>query len=95
MAAYFIAYTNVTDADKYGEYGKLAGAALAQYGGKVLARGGAKLVLEGSFPFERLFIAEFPDAEAARTYYSSPEYQAARAKRLGAADFNAIIVEAG
>jgi uncharacterized protein (DUF1330 family) len=95
MAAYFIAYINVSDPDRYAEYSKLAAPALKQYGGKVLARGGAKFTLEGSFPYARVFVAEFPDAEAARRYHASPEYQQAREKRLGAAEFNAIVVEAG
>jgi uncharacterized protein (DUF1330 family) len=41
MPAYLIARVNVTDPDKYENYKALAPAAIAQYGGKYLARGGA------------------------------------------------------
>jgi len=36
---------------------------------------------------------EFPSSENAKTFYNSPEYQAARAKRIGACDFNMVLVE--
>jgi uncharacterized protein (DUF1330 family) len=93
MPAYVIAQVNVTDPAKYQEYAKLAGPANVKYGGKFLVRGGKKTVLEGNIPYERIVINEFPDVEAAKKFYNSVEYQAARQKRLGAADFNMIIVE--
>ncbi len=93
MPAYIIAQVNITDAQKYQEYAKLAGPAAAKYGGRFLVRGGAKTELEGSIPYQRIVVDEFPSVEAAKRFYNSPEYQQARAKRLGAADFNMVIVE--
>jgi uncharacterized protein (DUF1330 family) len=93
MPAYIIAQVNVKDPAKYQEYAKLAGPANAKHGGKFLVRGGKKTVLEGDIPFERIVITEFKDVAAAKAFYDSVEYQAARQKRLGAADFNMIIVE--
>ena len=93
MPAYIIAQINVTDPAKYQEYVKLAGPAGAKYGGKFLVRGGSKTVLEGDIPFSRIVIQEFTDATAAKKFYDSPEYQAARKHRLGAADFHMVIVE--
>lgn len=93
MPAYIIAQINVTDPQKYQEYAKLAGPASAKYGGKFLVRGGPKTELEGRIPYTRIVVSEFKDVEAAKRFYNSPEYQEARSKRLGAADFNMIIVE--
>lgn len=93
MAAYIIAQINVTNADKYQEYAKLAGPATQKYGGRFLVRGGAKTVLEGSVPYARIVVTEFPTVEAAKRFYQSVEYQAAREKRLGAADFTMMVVE--
>lgn len=93
MAAYIIAQINVTDPEKYQEYAKRAAPAAAKYGGRYLVRGGAKQTLEGDIPFSRLVVAEFEDAEAAKRFYHSPEYREARRHRLGAADFNMVIVE--
>lgn len=93
MAAYIIAQINITNPEKYQEYAKLAGPAGARYGGRFLVRGGAKTTLEGDIPYQRIVINEFPDVEAAKRFYHSVEYQAAKEKRLGAADFNMVIVE--
>lgn len=93
MPAYIIAQVNVKDPQKYQEYAKLAGPANAKYGGRFLVRGGAKHTLEGDIPFQRIVVTEFPNVEAARRFYDSVEYQAARKHRLGAADFNMVIVE--
>jgi uncharacterized protein (DUF1330 family) len=93
MPAYIIAQINVTDPDKYQEYARLAGPATQKYGGKFVVRGGARTVLEGSIPYQRIVVTQFPDVEAAKRFYNSVEYQAAREKRLGAADFNMMVVE--
>lgn len=93
MPAYVIAQINVTDAAKYQEYAKLAGPASAKYGGKFLVRGGDKTVLEGNIPYTRIVINEFESVEQAKKFYNSPEYQEAKSKRIGAADFNMIVVE--
>ena len=93
MPAYIIAQINIRDPQKYQEYAKLAGPAAAKYGGRYLVRGGAKAELEGSIPYQRIVVTEFKDVEAARRFYNSPEYQQARAKRAGAADFNMVVVE--
>ena len=93
MPAYIIAQINITDPAKYQEYAKLAGPASAKFGGRFLVRGGKKTTLEGNIPYERLVVSEFKDVETARKFYQSVEYQAAREKRLGAADFNMVVVE--
>ena len=41
----------------------------------------------------RVVVLEFADLDTARAYYHSAEYQAAKQERLGAADFDSIIVE--
>jgi uncharacterized protein (DUF1330 family) len=94
VSAYVITLVNVTDPQKFQEYGKLAGPISAKYGGRFIVRGGAKTNLEGDIPYARIVVAEFPDVEAAKSFYNCAEYQAAKAKRLGAADFNMVIVEA-
>jgi uncharacterized protein (DUF1330 family) len=93
MPVYLVTQVNVTDPQKFQEYGKLAGPISAKYGGRVIVRGAPKTVLEGDITYSRIAVTEFPDAEAARRYYDSPEYQEAKSKRVGAADFNMVIVE--
>ncbi len=93
MAAYIIARVEVTDADKYETYKAAAPAAIAKYGGTYLARGGAVETVEGEDESRRVVILQFPDMDAARTFYNSPEYTAAREKRAGAANGQFLIVE--
>lgn len=93
MPAYVLSLVDVNNPEQYQEYGKRAGPALAKHGGKFLARGGAKTALEGSIPQARVVIAEFPSVEAAKAFYHSVDYQEARSHRLGAADFNMVVVE--
>jgi uncharacterized protein (DUF1330 family) len=84
MPAYVLVQVNVTDPDAYDDYKKLAQAAVQQYGGKYIVRGGAAEDVENERPYPRVVVLEFPDMDAARTWYHSPEYQAAKAAREGA-----------
>jgi uncharacterized protein (DUF1330 family) len=93
MSAYLVATGTVKNPEAYQEYRVLAAAAIEQYGGRFIARGGKSEVLEGSFPGPRVVIVEFPSFDRAQEFFNSPEYQAARQKRLAVADLNLIIVE--
>ena len=85
MSAYMIALVNVIDPEQFKQYAAAAGPATAKYGGTYLARGGATSLFEGEMPAERLVVVEFADRAAAETWYNSPEYQAAKKLREGAA----------
>jgi uncharacterized protein (DUF1330 family) len=91
MTAHVVSLVDVSNAPQYGEYVALAGPIVARHGGRFLSRGGERRVLEGSVDFPRVVIVEFPSMEAAMQCYGSPEYLAAREKRLGAADFHSIV----
>jgi uncharacterized protein (DUF1330 family) len=93
MPAYVLVDATVTDPALYEEYRTVAPAAIARYGGRYLVRGGATTVLEGEWQPNRIVVLEFPDADAARRFYDSPEYRAARALRAGAAAMNVIVVD--
>jgi uncharacterized protein (DUF1330 family) len=93
MPAFVIAMVNVTDPEKYSKYSAKATAASQKYGGTFLARGGEKKVMEGSVPFERVVINRFDTMEQAQKFYDSMEYQDAKQERLGAADFNMVVVQ--
>lgn len=93
MAAYVLVDVDITDPDAYDAYKPLAAAAVEQYGGRYLARGGASEVLEGDRVPGRLVVLEFPDADAARRWYRSPEYGKAKDARAGAATGSFIVVD--
>ena len=93
MAAYIISNVQIFDTEAYGEYGKLAPDAIKQYGGEIITRGGAAEILEGNWQPHRVVVIKFDSVEQAKAMYNSPDYQKAKEKRVGAADFNMIVVE--
>jgi len=93
MAAYVLVDVEVTDPARYENYRLLAKPAIEKHGGRYLARGGATTVLEGGWQPHRVVVLEFPDVEAARRFYDSPEYRGARAARAGAARLSMFVVE--
>jgi uncharacterized protein (DUF1330 family) len=93
MPAYMIMDIEVTDPEGYKEYVRLAPAAVALYGGRYIARGGANETLEGDWRAKRLVILEFPNGESAKTWLNSPEYAPARKLRHQYAKSNMVLVE--
>lgn len=89
---YLIARITVTDPDHYPVYAKLAGEAMAKFGGKPLVRGGRYEAMDGDAR-PRNVIIEFESFERAREYYRSELYQAARQERLKAGVGEVVIVE--
>ena len=93
MTAYVIASINVTDPDKYKNYMAVSPAAVAAAGGKFIVRGGNLEILEGDWSRPRIVIIEYPTREAAKAFYDSALYVAARAERAGAAELSMIVVD--
>ena len=93
MPAYIVGEIEVTNPAGYDTYRPLAGASIAQYGGKFLARGGKTELLEGSPDPARIVVIEFADAAAAKRWYNSPEYQEALKIRLANSTGRVMLVE--
>lgn len=92
MPAYVIAQMQVHDIEKYREYASKVMATIAAYEGKLLAADTVD-VREGTQPYPRTVIGEFPTADAARAWYESPDYQAILPLRLGSTTGTLYIVE--
>ncbi len=90
--AYWIAHVTVTNPDQYKHYAGDAPIAFKKYGATLLARGGTFEQMEGNGR-PRNVVIEFPSLQAALDCYRSAEYQAARAKRIGAGEADIVIVE--
>ena len=89
---YVISRVDITNPDAYARYAAAATRAIAEHGGKPLARGGRSEALEGKAR-ARNVVLEFESYDAARRYLHSEQYQAARALREGAADIEMVLVE--
>lgn len=98
MAAYiaFIREEPVRDHDALGRYSasNRANAPLFvdKFGLKPLSVYGANETLEGDVA-DGVVLLEFPDMDAARSWYESPEYQAAVPDRHKGAHYRAIMFE--
>ena len=93
MPAYVIAEVEVTNPAGYEAYRPLAGASIAQYGGKFVVRGGKAELIEGSPEPSRVVVIEFSDMDAAKRWYNSPEYQDALKIRLANSRGRVILAE--
>ena len=93
MPAYILAEVEVTNPAGYESYRPLAGASVAQYGGKFVVRGGKAELIEGAKEPARIVVIEFPDTAAAKRWYNSPEYQEALKIRLANSIGRVILVE--
>jgi len=93
VPVYVIGDVRVTDAATFGDYVPPAIASISQHGGKVLAAAANAEMFDGGPMPERTVIVEFPDAEAARRWYRSPEYQKALPLRLRSAEGRIFLIE--
>lgn len=86
MPAYIVATVSIVDPERFASYGKAIAGLGERYGADYLLRGTVAEVLEGdAVAGERVVVIRFPDADAARGYIRSTEYQAAAAARSQAA----------
>lgn len=98
MAAYmlFIREGAVRDADAMARYSALnqanTAAFIENHKLRPLSVYGAIEAFEGDAP-DGIVLLEFPDANAARAWYNSDEYQAAIPHRMAGADYRAILLE--
>jgi len=91
--AYILGQIDVTNPTQYAGYTKLTPALIEKFGGRFLARGGRSVSLEGAPARSRVVVVEFPSFDRAQQYFASPEYQAARKLRDGAAQVQFVLVE--
>lgn len=96
MPAYWVARARINDPVEYKKYTDRVPGILAQYGGKVLARGGRYQIMEGPEVFHRFVVIEFPTLEQGVKCFQSPEYQeAASFRRNGGGVVENVIVDGG
>ncbi|WP_051390266.1 DUF1330 domain-containing protein [Bradyrhizobium sp. Ec3.3] len=76
------------------EYAKLAREILPRYGGRYLARSQNNLLLEGAGSAPCcMAILQFPNLDAVRSWYESPENQSAAKVRQSGAKFRIVAID--
>jgi uncharacterized protein (DUF1330 family) len=93
MPTYVAGDIHITDPAAFQSHVPRAMATIARFGGRVIAGGGKIDLLESGPMPERIFIIEFPNADAARRWYRSDEYQAVLKIRLSASHGRVFLIE--
>jgi uncharacterized protein (DUF1330 family) len=93
MPTYVDGDIHITDPAAYQAHVPRALATIARFGGRVIAGGGKVDLLEGDPMPERIFIIEFPNADAARRWYQSDDYQEALKVRLSTSHGRVFLIE--
>ncbi|MDH0864393.1 DUF1330 domain-containing protein [Mitsuaria sp. GD03876] len=81
----------VHDEEELARYQAAVGGTFAGHPVEFLATYGEQEMLEGA-PVDGVVLLKFPDLDAARRWYRSPEYQAAASHRFKGATYRAVIV---
>ena len=90
--AYLVAHIRVHDHEAFEKFKAIARPAIADHGGRVLVRNPSPDHREGALRGLTI-VLEFDDMDAARGFYESEAYTAARAIRETAAETDLMLVE--
>lgn len=93
MPVYLIAHIRIDDWQEYGTYQEGFLEIFGRYDGELLAVSDQPRVIEGDWPYTRVVLLRFPDDEAVRRWYESPEYQALAEHRWRASEARIVAVE--
>ena len=96
MAAYMIVFAKIGDRQRFmTEYAMPTAELLARHGGEYLVRAPTSLALENASQIDGFasVISKWPDRAAIEAFWSSPEYQALKAKRMALAEAHVLVVE--
>lgn len=93
MPAFLIADIDVKDDEAYTAYRTANPDIVNKFGGQYVALGGEIEVLEGDWHPRRTLIISFPDMDALRAFYASPEYEDLRKIRWASADSRLVAIE--
>lgn len=89
---YIVVEMRINDPERFEQYTALSAPSVHAAGGRYIVAGSKPEALEGEPP-QRMVIVQFESAERAREFYHSAAYQAARQRRLGAANFRMLLLE--
>jgi len=92
MLAYLIVYYNVTNSEQFKKYLKAVEPLMHKRGGRMIAEGSPDVV-DGTFPWERAVVFEWPSRKDALDFRNSDEYKVIKQLREGASEFQGIVLE--
>ena len=93
MTAYYIATVTIKDPEKFAEYGQRSAPTMKPFDGQIDLRGKRNSVLAGRAAHDASAIIRFPDAQTAKDWYASPDYQALIPLRKEAAEITFVLYD--
>lgn len=95
MPAYMIVAARIRDREVFvSGYGAAAAALIPRFGGEYLLRSPGAELLEGDWgEGASMVISRWPDREAARRFWHSPEYAEVRKLRDGLAEVQVLLID--
>ncbi len=93
MSHYLLAQIKIVDRDEYSIYEAGFMDIFSKFRGKILSVDEQPRLLEGSWPYTRTVLIEFPTSEDAMDWYQSEEYQTLARHRFNSSNGNAIIIQ--
>ena len=92
--AYMIVSGKNYEAKDLGPYAAKLPPIYAKYGGHYIAFSSDYTIVEGNLDAQAVIISAWPDIDAAKTFWNSPEYQKAMELREGIGEFDVVILPA-
>jgi uncharacterized protein (DUF1330 family) len=93
MGAFMFIQADITDPQQFMKYAKRTPELITKFGGRYRCMRAAVEQLEGNPDNRKIVVSEWPSMEAAQTFWNSPEYQAVKKYRDGAAEVDVYLVE--
>lgn len=93
MSAYIVVEAIITDREGFLPYTKVVPPLVAKMGGEYIAIGGEAEPLEGDWGETKVVLHRWPNMQAAREFWYSDEYQAAKELRAGTGTFRVMLVD--
>jgi len=90
---YILCRSVFPDKEAVRPYGRAVVGVAAKFGGRFIVLADAPEPVEGEPDLRRLVILEFPTLDAARAFWSSPEYAEVRKLREGIGQVEAVMFE--
>jgi uncharacterized protein (DUF1330 family) len=88
MPSYFIVQGTIKDEAQYQKYVQAVVPFIASFGGRLVARRAKVEVLEGEHDERPVVMFEFPNLDAIRAFWNSPDYVPIKKLREGVATLN-------
>lgn len=93
MSAYIVVEAVLTDPAGFLPYTKAVPPLVQKFGGEYIAIGGESEVLEGDWGKTKVVLHRWPTMQAARDFWYSEEYEAAKKLREGTGTFRVMLVD--